>query len=116
MHGSKGLKKKLMIQIDCEEINPSKSPEDLASEMNKLNLNDSKIHKEEILENQKEEPEIMKILKNYMEGGGRDDLSYEWILKDSNIQYLNKCIKTDLMNIKSVVERRDINCELEVNL
>jgi len=113
--GNKGLKKNLMIQVDCEEINSSKSPEELASDINKLNLSDSKIQSKEILGNSTEESEIIKILKKYMEGGGSHDLSYEWITKDSNIQYLNKCIKTDLMNIKSVIDRRDLKCELEVN-
>ena len=78
-------------------------------------MSDSKIQSKEILENSTEESEIIKILKKYMEGGGNHDLSYEWITKDSNIQYLNKCIKTDLMNIKSVIDRRDLKCELEVN-
>jgi hypothetical protein len=114
MKGNKGLKKNLMIQIDSEEINSSKSPDELALDMNKLNLSESKIQSKEILENFTEESEIIKILKKYMEGGGSNDLSYAWITKDSNIQYLNKCIKTDLMNIKSVIERRDLNCELQV--
>ena len=60
--------------------------------------------------------DVITRIKKYMEGRGNDeeDISYNWILKDNNIEYLNKCIKTDMLNIKSVVERRDTNCELEV--
>ena len=64
-----------------------------------------------------EDPVIITI-REYMEGElkEKDDLSYDWINKDTNIQFLNKCIKTDLINMKTTIEKRDTNCELKVDL
>ncbi len=64
------------------------------------------------------EDPIITTIREFMEGElkEKDDLSYEWINKDTNIQFLNKCIKTDLINMKSTIEKRDTNCELKVYL
>jgi hypothetical protein len=67
-----------------------------------------------------QEKSLFSLIEEYMEGelktkfGEKEDVSYEWITKDSNIQFLNKCIKSDLGNLKTMIDKRDTACELKV--
>jgi hypothetical protein len=65
------------------------------------------------------EKNIISILNEYMDGKlktkfGEQDVSYEWIENDKNIEWLNTSIKSDLNNIRDVTEKRDKCCELKV--
>lgn len=55
---------------------------------------------------------IVEYMENKLKIG--EDISYEWIQKDANIQFLNNSIKTDLINLKTTIEKRDLSCELKV--
>lgn len=80
-----------------------------------------------------QEKNVLNLISEYMEGDLKEseedhkitdcekkyykleDLSYEWVLKDTNVQIINKSIKSDLMNLKSLaLDRRDLTCELKV--
>jgi hypothetical protein len=123
MQASKTQKKKLQIRIEEEDLalagNENLTFDKLyMSNVEKIEALDSLTDINNKMESlaTDSDTDVITIIKNFMEGRGKeeDDISYNWILKDNNIQYLNKCIKTDMLNIKSVVERRDTNCELEV--
>ena len=96
MQKPKTFKKKLQINLETN----------LEKEVKELN-------KEE--ENLEEDP-ILNSIKEYMEGEHKDteDLSYKWINKDNNLKMLNKCLKSDLTNLKNFIEKRDTNCEMKV--
>jgi hypothetical protein len=96
MQKSKTFKKKLQINLEAN----------LGEEVKELNRE----------ENLEFDP-ILNSIKEYMEGEHKysEDLSYKWINKDNNLKMLNKCLKSDLTNLKNFIEKRDTNCEMKVN-
>lgn len=97
MQKPKTFKKKLQLNLDTnfgEDLTVKESKKD-----------------EEI-----EDDPIINSIKEYMEGEHKDteDLSYKWINKDNNLKMLNKCLKSDLTNLKNFIDKRDTNCEMKV--
>ncbi len=69
------------------------------------------------LSNQEYVETIDEIILNYMEKENYvNDISYEWIKKDINVEMLCKCIIVDNKNIKEILSKRDFSCEFKVIL
>jgi hypothetical protein len=60
------------------------------------------------------EKELKWLKNNFSKDNKLFDFSYEWILKDSNIEILNRSVQVDLNNMKSIIENRDMACEFKV--
>lgn len=81
---------------------------------NYLDINDYKCESE--IQKLQEEFDMFKIVRNYMEGKSERglDLSYEWIVKEPNIALINKSIVLDIEKLKTILNIRDLTCELKV--
>jgi hypothetical protein len=77
------------------------------------------VSKNDYIQNKDPASLIIKI-KNFMDGAlkfkSNQDLSFNWILEDENIKFICEPITSNLENLKTNINSRDLLCELKVNI
>ena len=65
-----------------------------------------------------EDKNILNKIKDFMEGRlefeSNEDISYNWVMQDENINTINKPIVCSLEDLKNQINSRDLICELKV--